>query len=467
MTGRDAAALRGGATGWSGGAEGPGGGAFAPGRGVEALSRGAEALSRGVDAPGRGVEALSRGAEALSRGVDAPGRGVEALSRGAEAPSRGVDASSRGARPPRRGTGDPVKALLHRHRELCERAVDPLEIAAGLEAHGVTDRTAARFRHRDVFALAEEMYARVPRDSDEWHALDAPGDGSTGRPAGTAPEVHAAWPVFALLPGAVCALTVAGLALTTGGVRLAVGLGGALALAATARVALRHGPLRTPRPAASATRAWTGWLLAYALFGEGLLRAAAPGGTALPPAPSALAALGLAAAVAPGTACARLFAVRARRRLGRSRGLADFAASVRPLLLGVFALYAIAVGLVLAGADAALGLLGAAGPGGVTPCLGVGALAALLWLGRLLAAHGSTRAPALVYAAVGATGAAALALAWAARLPGCGLLATPVETAALAWGAPAAACGAGAALLLARAVRVLGRASAHACGGAA
>ncbi|MCZ9344407.1 hypothetical protein NGM37_42350, partial [Streptomyces sp. TRM76130] len=61
---------------------------------------------------------------------------------------------------------DPVKALMLRHHELCARAVDPLEIAAGLEAHGVTDRTAARFRHRDVFALAEEMYARVPRDGD-------------------------------------------------------------------------------------------------------------------------------------------------------------------------------------------------------------------------------------------------------------------------------------------------------------
>ncbi|EFH31053.1 LOW QUALITY PROTEIN: integral membrane protein, partial [Streptomyces pristinaespiralis ATCC 25486] len=55
---------------------------------------------------------------------------------------------------------------MHRHRELCEQAVDPLEIAAGLEAHGVTNRTAARFRHRDVFALAEEMYARVPRGKE-------------------------------------------------------------------------------------------------------------------------------------------------------------------------------------------------------------------------------------------------------------------------------------------------------------
>ncbi|MCQ9130965.1 hypothetical protein KMS84_09125, partial [Streptomyces sp. IBSBF 2807] len=78
----------------------------------------------------------------------------------------GAPSGVRGADTPRRGAGDPVKALMHRHRELCERAVDPLEIAAGLEAHGVTDRTAARFRHRDVFSLAEEMYARVPRDGD-------------------------------------------------------------------------------------------------------------------------------------------------------------------------------------------------------------------------------------------------------------------------------------------------------------
>ncbi|MEU8531410.1 hypothetical protein AB0C77_38475, partial [Streptomyces sp. NPDC048629] len=71
-------------------------------------------------------------------------------------------ATSPGPAAPRRGNGDPVKALLHRHRELVEGAVDPLEIAAGLEVHGVTDRTAARFRHRDVFSLAEELYARVP-----------------------------------------------------------------------------------------------------------------------------------------------------------------------------------------------------------------------------------------------------------------------------------------------------------------
>lgn len=69
---------------------------------------------------------------------------------------------------------------MHRHRELCERAVDPLEIAAGLEAHGVTDRTAARFRHRDVFSLAEELYARVPRGEAQTPAR--PGRG-LARPA--------------------------------------------------------------------------------------------------------------------------------------------------------------------------------------------------------------------------------------------------------------------------------------------
>lgn len=55
---------------------------------------------------------------------------------------------------------DPVKALLRRHRELCARAVHPLEIAAGLEARGAMDHTAAECRHRDLFSLAEELYAR-------------------------------------------------------------------------------------------------------------------------------------------------------------------------------------------------------------------------------------------------------------------------------------------------------------------
>ncbi|NEC67665.1 hypothetical protein G3I41_23955, partial [Streptomyces sp. SID9727] len=104
------------------------------------------------------------------------------------------DSALRKAALGRRGTADPVRALMHRHRELCERAVDPLEIAAGLEAHGVTDRTAARYRHRDVFSLAEELFARVPAvAADPVAKGPAPARDVTTR---------AAWSLRALLPGA-------------------------------------------------------------------------------------------------------------------------------------------------------------------------------------------------------------------------------------------------------------------------
>ncbi|NDZ83943.1 hypothetical protein G3I19_36640, partial [Streptomyces sp. SID10853] len=99
------------------------------------------------------------------------------------------------ARKGARGPADPVRALMHRHRELCEQAVDPLEIAAGLEAHGITDRTAARFRHRDVFSLADELYARVPRGAE------ADGSEPAHTPAAAVPRA----PFDGLLPGA-CAV---------------------------------------------------------------------------------------------------------------------------------------------------------------------------------------------------------------------------------------------------------------------
>ncbi|WJV46340.1 hypothetical protein [Streptomyces flavofungini] len=347
---------------------------------------------------------------------------------------------------------------MHRHRDLCEHAVDPLEIAAGLEAHGVTDRTAARFRHRDVFALAEEMYARVPQDSAEWDAL---ADGTRAAHGDALAPLPPGWAVSALLPGAACALAVAGLGLVEGRPRLAVLIGGALAVAAAAALALRHGPLRAALPATRPTHTWVYWLLAYALLGDGLLRAAASGGPEGPWAPSAAAALVLAGAVAPGAWCARLFAVRAGGRLGASRGLAEFAASVRPLLIVVFALFLGAVGALVAGVRT----LPVPGPGTGLSAVGAGALAALLWLGRMLRAHGSRRAPGLVYATVGAAQAAAVALLCAGRLPGCGFLAAPVERLVDAAGTGALAaltCAAGAAVLLVRAIRVLGRASAHA-----
>lgn len=340
----------------------------------------------------------------------------------------------------RRGPADPVKALLHRHRELCERAVDPLEIAAGLEAHGVTDRTAARFRHRDVFSLAEELYARVPRADDDERRRSA------ARAPGTGASWNAGAALSALVPGAVGALTSVGLTATDGPLRAAIGVVGAMAVA----VALTTGP------AAPGTRAWTAFLLVYALFGDGLLvrlLAGGPEGTWPVDAPPLL---GVALAAAPGAWCARLFAVRARRRLAGSRGLADFAAGTRPLLLGVVALHTAALTGLVVLVDTVLGQ-GALSGGAV-------ALGTLLFLARLLTAHGFPGAAAGLLAACAAE-ALALASVLAGRVPGCAWLARPVEAATAAWGpaaVPTLACGASALALLAYATAVLVRASAHA-----
>jgi hypothetical protein len=355
-----------------------------------------------------------------------------------------------------------VKALMHRHRRLCERAVDPLEIAAGLEAHGVTDRTAARFRHRDVFSLAEEMYARVPRD-----------DAAPARPAALdAPRARADWALLTLLPGALCAATVAALHLTHGQARAIAAAVGVLAVALALRAALSRGPLgakdRTPPGSASlasGSRMWTYWLVAYAVFGDGLLRAAVTGGpdglptgTADGPLPLATApVLALTLACAPAAWCAHLLAVRARRRLTASRGLEEFAASVRPLLLGTFALFLGALTALLALCAAALGERAAYAQ---TVTLG-----ALLLLARLLTTHGFPHTPAFVLTATATAEATALATVFAGRLPGCGFLATPVETVVDAWGpgsVAALACGAAALTLLIHATRTLTRASAHA-----
>ncbi|MGW0611079.1 hypothetical protein [Streptomyces sp. NPDC002788] len=364
---------------------------------------------------------------------------------------------------PRRGTADPVMVLMHRHRELCERAVDPLEIAAGLEAHGITDRTAARFRHRDVFSLAEEMYARVSREGD------AP---PPTRPA--APRVRADWALLTLLPGALCAAAVTAVHLTHGQARLFVAAAGAVAVALALRAAVRRGPLsRTdagrpgPRPGAAQgrTTTWTLWLLAYSLLGNGLLHSALAGGpdalptgTADDPWPLAAApVLALALACAPAAWTAHLLTVRARRKLVASRGLEDFAASVRPLLLGTVALFVAALIALLTLCTTLLDE-----PPAYAEAI---ALGTLLFLARLLTAHGYTYAPAVVLAATVTVEAAALAAVFTSRLPGCGFLAIPVEALVTAWGAgsvPALACGAAALALLIHATRKLTRASAHA-----
>ncbi|MFE4961884.1 hypothetical protein [Streptomyces sp. NPDC056660] len=368
------------------------------------------------------------------------------------------DTAGRRGSGPRRGVADPVKALMHRHRALCEQAVDPLEIAAGLEAHGVTDRTAARFRHRDVFSLAEELYARVPRDGDRRPCPE---------PA-PAPRVRADWALLTLLPGAVGVAVVTGVRLTEGRPRLLTAAAGALALALAAGLALRRGPLAVPtgtlaRHTLTGTRVWTCWLLAYALLGNGLLRAVLDGGPdSLPtgaahgPWPVAGApVLALALACAPAAWSAHLFTAGARRRLTGSRGLEEFAGAVQPLLLGTFALYLGVLTPLLALCGAVLGEP-AGYPEGLT-------LGAMLLLARLLTVHNVPQGPTLALAA--ATEAAAVGLVLAGRLPGCAFLAAPVDALAGAWGAgsvPALVCAAAALALLFQATRTLTRASAHA-----
>ncbi|MDF3150105.1 hypothetical protein, partial [Streptomyces sp. T21Q-yed] len=220
------------------------------------------------------------------------------------------------------------------------------------------------------------------------------------------------------------------------------------------------------RPAVTrptATR--TCWLLAYALIGDGLLQAAVtagpdalPNGTAdglwpLTTAPV----LALALSCAPAAWCAHLLAVRARRKLSASRALEDFATSVKPLLLGTFALYLGALTALLALTTTALDE-----PAAYPQTL---ALGALLLLSRLLATHGFTHAPALVLTAAVTAEATALTTLFTARLPGCAWLATPVQSLIDAWGPaaiPTIACGTGALTLLLHATRTLTRASAHA-----
>ncbi|WMX45182.1 hypothetical protein RGF97_10395 [Streptomyces roseicoloratus] len=366
------------------------------------------------------------------------------------------------ARPARRGPADPVKALMHRHRELCERAVDPLEIAAGLEAHGVTDRTAARFRHRDVFSLAEELYARVPRGDG------TPAPTTAAPAAGTGRARRGAWALAACAPGAVAALATAALTVSTGGLRVAAALLGALGLAAALALVLRGGPLRATGGTVSATALGalrTLWLLGYAAAGDGLLDQLLSGGPDAGPAVVTVLGgpvtgggwafdtgplLALALSAAPAAWCARLFAVRARRRLDASRGLADFAAGARPLLFGSVVLHHAALA----------GLLALTGfhPGAL-------ALGTLLLLARMLAAHGFPEAAAAALTAVCAAEVLALASVLAARLPGFDVLAVPVR-ALVAFGGPAAlpalVCGLAALVLLAHATDALSRASAHA-----
>ncbi|GAA2471466.1 hypothetical protein GCM10010406_03850 [Streptomyces thermolineatus] len=383
---------------------------------------------------------------------------------------------------------DPVTVLIDRYRRLCGRAVDPLEIAAGLEAVGVTDRVAARFRHRDVFSLAEELHARVPRDDGPGAAgvpgsADVPGGaggpavagvpgGAGGRGARAGGRVLRGCRAAGryLLPGAACA----GAAVVLPGA-VAVGHGprallpyaaATVVIAAALALCLRRGPLRAPGGGQAGGALCTGWLLGFAVAGGDLLAvllgAPRPARPFSSTAPAVLTALAL--AVGPAALSARRFATRAAAQLGRSRGLEEFAAGVRPLFAAATAAFGLVLAALLAAAHllAAHLLAGRSVPPGVLA--GAAALGLLLFLARLLAVHGFPGAGAAACAAACAAEAAALAVAGLHRLPAAEPRLRPVAEFLHdlgPGGVQAAACGSAALALAAGACRVLARASAH------
>ncbi|MEU1818680.1 hypothetical protein ABZ543_26365 [Streptomyces roseifaciens] len=325
---------------------------------------------------------------------------------------------------------DPVKALLHRHHGLCARAVDPLEIAAVLEDGGLTDRAAAECRHRDVFSLSDELYARAEREE---HARPAPGASRDARALGR--TVRAPWRFAGLFAGAWLVAYA-----LLGGPALAVLLSG-------------HAPGLPPGGLSGGV---SGPASGPALVG--VLRAAAP------------LAVALACGLAPALWCARWFTGRVRHALVASRSRAEFRARAWPVLLTSVGLFTATLATLLWSVRAALGAP-AVPPGELAA---VTALGGLLFLARLLAARGFGRtAVAAVLAACAVEAAALGAAALGAGAPGAGPFAAPSSAApAVAWAAgaygpaaiPLVACAVPALALLVHALAVFSRASAHRCG---
>ncbi|MGW3181362.1 hypothetical protein ACWDD9_19030 [Kitasatospora sp. NPDC001119] len=250
------------------------------------------------------------------------------------------------------GSADPVREVMAEHRELCERAVDPLEIAAGLEEAGLGQDAAARCRHADLFSLAEELYARVPRRPPPPGPAQPRSGGAAARAALTAAALAALpcagaaalgprWPV--LLPAAVPLV---------------------LLPALTAPAPAEPGPpcagpgVLGPGPA---PRPYPGSRLRPAALGHGLglaalllLPPAVPGGDR----PLAVA-LVLAAAVSAGSAerTARWYRQLGRGHLGAAGTLAEFRARMRPVLPVALALHLAVLGVLSFAALAVLAVV--------------------------------------------------------------------------------------------------------------
>ncbi|MFJ9841073.1 hypothetical protein ACIRYZ_11465 [Kitasatospora sp. NPDC101155] len=354
------------------------------------------------------------------------------------------------------GSVDPVREVMAEHRELCERAVDPLEIAAGLEEAGLGPDAAARCRHTDLFSLAEELYARVPRRPPA--APDPPRPGRRGAaaraaltaavlaapPCAAVAALGARWPV--LLPAAVPLVLLPALT--------APAEPGPPPTAPARPDALGPAPGRVPAPSA-------GSRLRPAALGHGLglaalllLPLAVPGGDRL-----LAVALVLAAAVSAGSAerAARWYRQVGRSHLGAARTLAGFRARMRPVLPVAVALHLAVLAVLTYAALAVLAVVAPhPGPGhgggllhlaaeraGPAQWAAQGVLGLLLVLPVLLARCGRRTAAAL--GALAGPAAAAVPLALGRSVPAAVLLGG----------------GAVAAALLAYAWALLGRADAH------
>ncbi|MFC1432864.1 hypothetical protein ACEZDB_19670 [Streptacidiphilus sp. N1-3] len=228
-------------------------------------------------------------------------------SRGAAPPAPPVPQPSQ----PPPTTADPVHDLLVRHLPLCEAAVHPLEIAAELEAAGIGPGTAGRYRHADVFSLAEELYARVPRRGSG--PRTPPPESPWRRRAVPALGIG----LFFLLP-----CSALWLARATGGAQRGFGVEltvvGLLALVAAGSSGRGH-----PFPAR----------FGFALGTAVLLGLSVTGGASLPVAAA------LACSVGSAEWCARWFRHIGWGHLGAARSQAEFRERMRPVLPVALALH--------------------------------------------------------------------------------------------------------------------------------
>ncbi|MEV4703239.1 hypothetical protein [Actinoplanes sp. NPDC049316] len=207
---------------------------------------------------------------------------------------------------------DPLDELVDRMRPALARAVEALQVAAVLEADGVTDRAArVEYGFPDVFALAQEVYRRLGPPADD---PPAPADGGHGRRRTVRLLLHG--PLYAL-PAAVFPAVLAELgqrdallALTVAGV-VGWAYAGTVAFAAY-RLLGANRPRRAAQllrfsvPAAALTGAITGVLMGggrgLVLLGAGQLTYQLSGTVLMFYRREGLQALAMAPAVAGGVA---------------------------------------------------------------------------------------------------------------------------------------------------------------------